>query len=604
MFPRFTLMAAAVATLFSCAAQAAEVDEGVIVVTATRQATRHSELLSDVVTIEREEIEHSGQTTVDQLLSRKAGIHVVANGGPGANTSVFIRGANSSHTLVLIDGMRYGSATTGQAALENIPLSAIERIEVLRGPASSLYGSDAIGGVIQIFTRNTGANGVELLAGVGTHNTREITAGFSASNENFRINLQGGHSETDGFDALSNPPDKDGFKQDSGSGNLSITLPKQGQFNVTFLLADGKNKIDSGIPLDSYIDKEASAVGASWQQPINDAWKSTLSANETIDDQASHDTGNDSVIRTKRRQLAWQNDFRLATGKYLLGAERTDEYVANSSQNYATTSRSIDSYLAGWTGNWANNRLQANARQDRNAQFGNKTTGAIAYGYQFTGELRAHLSTGTGFKAPAFNDLYFPLICFGVFGCFEGNAELKPERSRNTELGVNWDAPGRNAAFVVYRNKIKDLIVWGNQPFNVGEATLKGASLSYNETIGNSQFGAEASLLKAIDGQTGERLIRRPKSTLTLTASHKIGAWNLGEEVIAVSNREDTDFNSGNRVRLAGYATVNAYAHLNLSQNWKLEMRGNNLGDKHYVPAFDFESDGRNFFVGIRYLTR
>jgi vitamin B12 transporter len=604
MFPRFTLTAAAVATLFSCAAQATEVDEAVIVVTATRQATRHSELLSDVATIEREEIEHSGQTSVAQLLSRKAGIHVVSSGGPGSNTSVFIRGANSGHTLVLIDGMRYGSATTGQAALENIPLSAVERIEILRGPASSLYGSDAIGGVIQIFTRNADANGIELFAGTGSHNTTEFTAGLTAGNETFRINLQGGHIDTDAFDSLKNPPDKDGFKQDNGSGNLSVALPNKGQLNVTFLLANGKNKIDVGTPLDSYIDKEASAVGSSWQQPINDVWKSALSANETIDDQASHDTGNDSVIRTKRRQLAWQNDFRLASGKYLLGAERTDEYVGNSVTNYANTARSIDSFLAGWTGNWANNRLQANARQDRNAQFGNKNTGAIAYGYQFTSELRAHLSAGTGFKAPTFNDLYFPLMCFPPFGCFGGNAALKPEQSRNTEIGVNWEGPGRNVAIVAYRNKVKDLIVWGNQPFNIGEATLKGASLSYNETLGNSHLGAEVSLLDAIDGQTGERLIRRPRRTATFSASHKLGAWTFGEEVVAVSNRADTDFTTGNRVRLAGYALINAYAHLNLSQNWKIEMRGNNLGNRHYAPAFDFESDGRNVFVGIRYLTR
>jgi len=601
----FALAALPLAVSLALSAPAGAAEDETIVVTATRQPQRVNELLADVDVISREEIERAGPSTLTEVLARHPGIQVTANGGPGANVAIFIRGANSTHTLVLVDGIRYGSATTGQPALENIALHQIERVEILRGPASSLYGSDAIGGVIQIFTRKgDGKTGGEIFAGVGSHGTNEITAGLSLGSEQIRLALNAGWLRTEGFDALNNPADRDGFKQDTGSGNLAVALPYKGELGLSFAVANGTNDIDSGIPEHSRIDKASAVYSARWRQPFTSSWTSTVTVGESTDDQASHDTGFDSVIMTKRRQTTWQNDLRLSFGSLLLSTERTSEFVTLSSGALDETERHVDSVLGGWTGFAGNHRWQANIRRDENSQYGGKTTGALGYGYQLTATLRAHGSLGTGFKAPSFNDLYFPLTCFPPFGCFGGNPNLKPEYARNKEVGLDWEGMGRRASLVAFENRIEDLIVWGNQPFNVGRAKLQGATFSYDVSAGDWAAGVALTGLRARDSDTGERLIRRASRQMTTTASRRIGSWQVGGEWQLLSEREDTDFNTGSRVRLGGYGIVNAFVHYDLTPAWRLEARGNNLGDKRYEPAFGFASPDRKLFVGVRYAMR
>ena len=229
MIIRPTLTVLAVAAALPSVTQAAEHEQPTVVVTATRQVTRINEQLSDVTVLERTDLDNAGQSTVAEILSRQPGLEYASNGGPGASSSVYMRGgANARHTVVLIDGMRVGSASLGQFSWSRLPASQIERIEILRGPASALYGSDAIGGVIQIFTRRgEGPTRANVEAGMGTYGTRSVSAGVAGGTAVFNYSVQATHTKTDGFSSRVGPtynPDRDGFENNSASANFAYQL--------------------------------------------------------------------------------------------------------------------------------------------------------------------------------------------------------------------------------------------------------------------------------------------------------------------------------------------------------------------------------------------
>ncbi len=575
-------------------------DQAEIVVTATRQQQRANELLSDVTVLERQAIEQAGHSSLIEVLAAQPGIQTGTTGGAGAGGSLYIRGTSAGHALVLVDGVRIGSATAGAAALENIPASQIERIEILRGPASAVYGSDAIGGVVQIFTRRgQGTPHADALIGLGSRSTQQAQAGVSGANEQLRFSLRAGYEHTNGIDQLSNPHDRDAFRQTHASGRLALTLPKQGELSASFLTARGLSHYDAGVPLDSRLRKRGDVAGVRWRQPLAEAWTSTLEAGTSLDDLTAIDSGFDSQVRTRRKQYAWLNDIKLPVGQALLGIERVEEAVSNSVTTYSEDRRRTNSLLAGWNGHFGAHRLQASLRQDSSTQFGRQRTGSLAYGYQFNDAWRAHASAGTAFKAPTFNDLYFPLACIPPWGCFGGNPDLRPEKARNHEIGLDWETENRRASLVVYDNRVKDLIVWAMQPFNVGTALLRGATLSYGWTQGDWEGGASYDWLRARDADTGEQLVRRARQQFAAHVARRIGDWRLGAEWLVVGSRPDTD--AGRRVRLGGYGLVNAFVHYQFQRDWRLELRGNNLGDKHYRQAAHFNTPGASAFIALRY---
>lgn len=573
-----------------------------VLVTATRQPQHIDETLSDVTILTRDEIEQAGQSTVQELLSLQPGLELTTTGGPGANSGIFIRGANTGHTLVLVDGIPFTSATAGQASLESLPLSHIERIEIVRGPASALYGPDALGGVIQIFTRRgEGRPRLDAFAGAGTYDTREAQLGYSGSTGPVAFSLKVGHYQTDAFDAFGQPEDRDGFKQDQASGRLSVELPRQGELSAHFLRTSGINEYDSAVPMNTRADKKAAITGARWRQPVFDAWTSTLVVGESVDDVTFIDSGFDSALRTKRRLVSWQNDVKLPVGTVLAAIERTDERVRNTSTELSVTERDTDSVLAGWSARLGAHRVQLNARHDDNSQFGGKSTGSASYGYHFNPQWRAYVAAGTAFKAPTFNDLYFPLTCFTGFGCFGGNPDLRPEQARNREAGMTWQGSSTRVSLVHYNNRIRDLIVWSNQPFNVGRARIRGTTVTLDWLGSQWDAAVTATFQDAEDADTGLPLIRRAERHLTARAARRAGAWRYGVDWKASGPRDDLDFNTGARVRLGGYGVIGAFVHYAFAPDWKIEVRGNNLGDKRYRHAFGFATPGANVFVGVRY---
>lgn len=605
-----TALAVALANLIN-PAQAA--DMAAVVVTATRQPQRVNETLADVTLIDADEIRNAGPTaTVTELLARQPGIEIAQNGGGGTTASVFIRGSNSNHVLLLVDGIRVGSATTGAPAWEYIPLQQVDHIEIIRGPASSLYGSEAIGGVVQVFTkRGEGHFQPHAEAGYGTWNTSALGAGFSGAHEGWRYSLQVADKRSDSFPSINNPanaaydPANDAFRTASSSGSLSYSPTPDHELGSNFLYADGWNRFKANFPgpaSDTYKQKETiSAADLYSRNRLTDGWTSTLRIGQSADDGRTYDNGNQySGIRSTQTQYQWQNDVRLPLGTALLALERNDQRVSSPATNYALTKRTVNSFLAGWTGDLGAHRLQLNVRQDNNSQFGNKATGLVAYGYRFSPNWRGNLSAGSAFKAPTFNDLYWP----GA-----GNPNLKPENSQNREAALRYEAGSQQASLTYYHNAVSNLIQWapvnpGNLwgawlPFNVARATLSGWTLAYAGNLpGDYRLSGSLDIQDPRDDILQKTLQYRTRQAAKLGLARDFGAFDVGGEILASGKRYN---DAANRQVLGGYATANAYVNYRVAKDWALFARANNIFDKRYALVRDYATPGANLFVGVRY---
>ncbi|MDR3352928.1 MAG: TonB-dependent receptor [Zoogloeaceae bacterium] len=598
---------------FSALAQEAGTNLDTIVVTASRQPSRANELLSDVTVVDRQEIENAGgHGSLEDLLARQPGLEIRRTGGLGASTGIFIRGGKSEHVVVLIDGMRVGSATTGTPTWAFLPLQQIERIEILRGAASSLYGSDAIGGVVQVFTRKgEGPFRFDAEAGFGSQRSIEARAGISGSTEEWRYSLRLADQRTDGVSAqkrrnrlthftnTSYNPDRDGFHNSSASGNLVYRFAPGHEAGVNFLHSQGWNDYDNNWPdppgaAGDYQSKQRISSGNLFSRNrLHEKWTSTFQIGRSRDDYRNYIDGHfDSRIRTDMTQYQWQNDIELPVGAALLGVERRIEKVYNSGTRYDEDERRITSYLLGWTGNLGAHRLQLNARSDRNSQYGSKGTGLIAYGYQFAPEWRAHLSYGTAFHAPSFNQLYWP--GYGV-------PDLEPERARNKEIALHYETATHHASLTFYRNDVRDLIASNPSTWvleNVDEARLQGATLAYEGRLFSFDLKASADFQDPRDRGRDKLITFHARRHASVSVGKRHGALDWGVEWQGNGARY-RDVN--NRERLPGYALVNLRAAYRLAPDWTLFARLNNVFDKEYIHDSIYSAEGANVFLGIRY---
>lgn len=577
-------------------------------VTATRQAMRANEVLSDVSIIERETLDQAGQSTLSDILARQPGIEFATSGSNGASSSLFMRGTSSGHTVVLIDGVRVGSASLGQmSSWSRIPVSQIERIEILRGPASSLYGSDAIGGVIQIFTRR-GQGPLKLNAelGTGSYDTQMESVGISGGEQGWHYAANVGHQRTRGFNSRINPngssynPDRDSFKNTHVSGSLGYTFAKGHEAGISYFYSDGDSAYDSSPKASAYRNELAISTLSSYlKSAITQNWNSTLRIGQSTDDSKSLTNGiQSSLFKTTQRQYTWQHDIKLPIGNALFALERLDQSVTGTGR-YPVETRTIDSVLLGWNGRIGAHRLQVNARNDNNSQFGDKTTGAIAYGYQLTPHWRANASLGTAFKAPSFNDLYYPLDGWG----YKGNPNLKPESSINQEAALQYDNGRHRATLTLFQNRISDLISWSGltSPVNIGEAKIQGATLNYEGKIADYDVSASYSHVDPRNRNTHRLLARRAQNYGSASIGKQLAAWEWRVEFLAQGQRFDTDDNTR---KLAGYALTNVYGAYRLDRDWSLFARVNNLFDRNYETVADFATPGLNAFVGVRYAPK
>jgi len=573
-----------------------------VVVTAARLAQPVSEVLADVTIIGPEEIARAGQSSVADLLARQPGVEISTNGGPAGSTAVFLRGANGNHTVVLLDGVRIASSTTGTASLEAIPVDQIERIEILRGPASSLYGPDAIGGVIQIFTRRGEQEGARFnaSAGYGSYDTEKVSAGVAGGAASWSYALQAGAARSQGFTAIWNPqnfsynPDRDGYRNGNVSASATWRINADHDLRAQAFHSRLNAQFDESPNVDdrtiTTVDSYVLALRDRWTA----AWTSRLSAAQTRDDSDSSQSTFGGIFRTRQQLYTWQNELTLPAGTLQLIAERREERVSSDSA-FAVTGRTTNAAGAIYQLHQGPHDVEAVLRYDRSSQFGGETTGTLAYGYRFAPAWRATLSAGTAFKIPTFNDLYFPGFA---------NPNLQPEKSRNVEAGLYYAPPEQQIRVVVYRNRVRDLIVFecdenfNCAPQNIARATLEGVTLGWERSWADTSLKASVDLQRPEDDATGALLPRRARRHAALFLAHAFGPWRFGVEETASSARFD---DPANMRRLGGYALTNLTLEYAFARSWTFFARVNNLFDKRYELVADYNTPRANVFAGVRF---
>jgi vitamin B12 transporter len=589
-----------------------------VVVTASRIPQSAENVLADVTVVTRDEIERSGQSTLVELLQRQPGIEITSNGGAGKASGIFMRGTNTDHVVVLVDGLRINSATLGTTSFENLPLGQIERIEILRGAASSLYGADAIGGVIQIFTkRGNGAPKFTAFAGYGRYNTRRAEAGVSggANNNATRYALNVSALETGGFSAkqvtTGFDADDDPYENLSFSAALTQQLAEGHEVDVQFMRSYGRNEYDCNR-VECYNTQELKGYGITSRNRLLPFWQSTLKLGVGVDDakDVARNTAatKPSLFRTEQRQYSWQNDFTLPLGTLTLAYDRLEQEVSGTT-NYAEKSRDNNGWLAAYLLETGAHTAQLSLRRDDNSQFGNHTTGNASYGYRFADDWRISAGYGTAFKAPTFNQLYFPNF---------GDPNLQPEQSRNREAALRYDSGAIRAGITVFENDIRNLIEFsgpatagctfgGFCPVNVGKAEITGATLDGGWQINNVwKLSGNFTVQSPRNEDTDNLLIRRGNRHGTLRLDYGQGPLQAGLEVVGSSKRYN---NATNTKVMDGYALVNLTAAYAFHPDWRLEARADNIFDKDYVLAFTgntatsapYETPGASLFVGLRW---
>lgn len=587
-------------------------DTAPVVVTASRMAETVDQTLASVTVIGREQIEASQATDLSELLAGLPGVNLSANGGDGKSKSLFLRGTASSHTLLLIDGVRVGSATLGSPAWALIPLHDIERIELVRGPRSSLYGSDAIGGVIQVFTRN-GGEGFrgELSAGYGSDNHRKLGAAISDGDGQTRYRLALSGEKSNGYDSHQDSEfDKDGYDNLSFSGSVSHRFSDRLRLSGQLMRAEGTNEFDASFGGNSsnFVQQSTSV---SLDASISDNWSSTLRLSQSRDESDNLTNGVfTSAIDTLRNQLTWENQLTLDDANELVaGIDYLNDQVGGTN-TYSVRERDNKAVFAQYRFFGERNDLQLGARLDDNEQFGSHLTGNIGWGYALTDNLRLTASAGTAFKAPTFNDLYWPASAFSA-----GNPNLQPEKARSYELGISGKQMQIDWSARVYKSTIKNLIEWACtancadadpfndfwQPSNVSNARIKGLELQAGTTLMGWQTQASINLVDPENAATGRTLAKRAKQNLRIDLDRDFGRWAVGGTLLAESGRWNNDTNT---VWLGGYATVDLRASYQLAPQWTLRGTIDNLFERSYETADGYPMPGRELFLSIHYATR
>jgi vitamin B12 transporter len=591
-------------------AQAAEP----IVVIGAREPLPAAKVAADVVVISAERIAASTADSVEDLLRREAGVQLSRNGGPGANASVLIRGAGAGNVLLLIDGVRVGSATLGQAEFEALSLASIERIEVLRGPASSLYGADGSGGVVQVFTRRgDGPARASARLAAGGYGAREGSVHADAKFGDVDVAAGVSHERLEGVSTLrpgdrfgNYNPDHDGARRTSAQARVGWQPAKGHRLGVTALQSRLHAQYDASEYLPDFtqdaspdfrnrLDNHSASLD--WRADWSADWSTLLRASTQESDSSTGARTLDHY-RTQRRQLDAQATWRpLASHQLTLAYEALREEVKSSGYN---GERDNDALVLAYAGSFNGLSVQADFRHDDNSVFGEVDTGRLGATYALGGGWRLRALAGQSFRAPSFNDLYYP---------YYGVPTIRPERSKSIEFGIDGRFANGDFSATAYRNRARDLIAYEpDRRFcppdpgfdygcaaNIGRARLQGVSLNGGLQSGPWRGRAVLDFLDAKDADTGKRLMRRAAHQATLSIDYDAGAWLVGASALRLGARPDLG------KELAAYTTIDLRARWRFSPQWQLEAKLLNATDRDIEPARDYQALGRQAWIGVRW---
>jgi vitamin B12 transporter len=596
---------AALSLLLPCAlaAQHESPTLGTVVVTANRTPQPLSTVLADISVVDRDAIERSGAPGVADVLARLPGIEFARTGGPGAATSVYIRGSETRHAAVYIDGVRVDSQSTGGAAWEQIPLEQIERIEVLRGPAAAMYGSDAVAGVVQLFTRRgEGAARPTASLTAGSHNTTQAQAGISGSAQALDYALSASHGRSDGFNSRTTAtanPDDDGWRRSSVMARSGLQIDPRHRIDASLLAGNLRSQYDGFTPgFDDWSRHALRSGSLAWQGRWTGNATTRLQWGET---RSTYETQPDFYrTETTLRNVTLQHDQRF--GSHLLTAtlERRDDELFNPATAFAATlegKRHQDAIGLGWRGDFGAHGVQAHVRHDADSEFGGKSTGSLAWGWAFLPQWRATAAAATSFRVPT---LYQRFSQYG-------NPALVPETGRNVELGLRWAAGRSEASLTAWHNKLANLIAFGAPGpcadafgcyANVGRARLQGVTLAGSTRLANVSLRSSLDWHDPRNLQTDRLLMRRARRLATFGADTACAGWTFGAELQAAGERFE---NATNTQRLGGYGALNLVAGTTLAPGWVLQGRIDNVADKQYELARTYATGGRSAQVALRW---
>lgn len=582
-----------------------------LVVTATRTETPTHQLSAATTVYTRKDIEKYQVNTLPELLQRTTGIDMTNNGGLGQATSIFMRGTNSDHVLVLIDGIKVGSVTLGSTSFQYLPIDQIERIEIIRGPQSSLYGSEAIGGVIQIFSRKGKQEetpSITLDVGGGSYNTAKASGSISGKINNSWYSLSASHINTQGFDAREatpglfgvDQPDKDGYYNTGLNARVGHHFDNNAEIEAFYQRAEGKTNFDGFQNKLEFVNQ---VVGINGSLDITDNWRSRLRLGQSRDDNDNFSTTGALASRfdTTRWNVSWLNELQLTDNhQMILGSDYRLDQVESTTTFIETERYDVGVFAELHSRLFDNHFINASIRWDENQAFGDYVTGSFGWRFNWDYGLSLFASFGNAFKAPTFNDLYY----IDTFGS-SGNPNLDPEESTTFEVGMAGKHDWIQWELRAYHTNIDKLITWqfnpltsGFSPENINSSQIDGIETEIGADIlgWNNKLGFQ--FLSPKDRSTNLRLPRRAEKILTYDVSRTFGSVDVGTTVMA---RGDSFDDTGNTRKISGFVTIDLRSAFHFNKNWTLSAKLNNLLDKQYQTVDTYNTMDRNFFISIHY---
>jgi vitamin B12 transporter len=572
-----------------------QLDTLVVTPTLTERELRETDVsisIVDALAIERQQPRDLGD-----LLRGQAGIDVSANGPYGKVTSFFLRGTSNSQSLLLVDGVRMGSATSGGATWQLVPPQLIERIEIVRGPRGAIYGADAVGGVVQVFTRQAGErNAFWATAGAGSFSTVDTGGGFELAGDRSSVGVAVSRFDTDGI-ALRPGGDRKGYDNTSWLLRGRTRLGRDAELAFIGLRSQGNTEFVGGET--DFVHQSATLR---LSVPLGDTWTTRLDLGEGRDEAQNISDFGPSRFDSRLRSARWLNVFDLGSHELVAGADYREDAVASSTVYDESSRDNVGVFVQGLFRLGAID-LQPALRWDDNEAYGREWTGGLTAGLPLGEGLRLRGSVGTAFRAPTFNDLYFPGF---------GNPDVRPESSRSFELGIGGQ-PGRWFwDLAAYQTDVDDLIAFrfidGRfAAFNVEEARIRGLEAAAGVALADWTFALSYSHLDPVNRVTGLRLPRRVRDSLRLEADREFGRWSLGATAVLQGNRYN---NVAATERLGGFGLLSLRAGVELAGHLSLRVTVDNVLDKDYTTArdsfagFDFQEPGRAVFLRLRYGDR
>ena len=574
-----------------------------VVVTASRTPQALSRVLADISVLERDAIERSGASCVADLLARLPGIEFARNGGPAGVTSVFIRGAEARHTAVYIDGLRVDGQATGGAPWELLPIDQIERIEVLRGPAAAIYGSDAVAGVVQLFTRRGGgATQASASLSAGSQATVQARAAVSGALAGLDYALSASQGRSGGFNARAIPsanPDNDGWRRSGLQARVGGQLAPGHRLEAALLASNMWGRYDGFNASDDDVARQTlRTANLVWQGQ----WSAESDTRLQIGESRNSYESQPSYYRTETtlRNFVLQQGQRFGTQQFNLTLERKQDELLNPATLYTPVlagARHQDALALGWQTQIGTHALQAHARFDHDSEFGSQPTGSLAWGWQFLPAWRLTASAATAFRAPT---LYQRFSEYGVAG-------LQPETARNVELGLRWAAGGTEFSATAWRNNVRQLILFGAAGpcasaygcyENAGRVRYEGLTLAGRGRLGGVTLRGSLDWHDPRNLDTNKLLARRARTLATFGADTRWAGWGMGLELQTAGQRFD---DAANRQAMGGYAVINLHAERMLTPALALTLRVDNLADKDYQLARTYPTGGRSAQLGLRW---